>query len=88
MDSNNENYAPKNYNYIFIKYILLFLVFYLVSHLLSDCPLAICKNEVRLYLLLLFFGRWQNDQHTLNTTDAVMTVGQQTGLLIIFGRPP
>jgi hypothetical protein len=28
-------------------------------------------------------GRWQNDQHTLNTTDDVMTVGQQTGLLII-----
>ncbi len=36
----------------------------------------------------VILGRWQNDQHTLNTTDAVMTVGQQTGLLIIFGRPP
>ncbi len=36
----------------------------------------------------VILGRWQNDQHTLNTTDAVMTVGQQTGLLIIFGQPP
>ena len=47
--SNNENYAPKNYNYIYIKYILCFS---------SSIQLSFgrCKNEVCLYLLLLFLA--------------------------------
>ena len=32
----------------------------------------------------VILGCWQNDQPTLNTTDAVLMVGPQTGLHIIF----
>ena len=47
-ESNNENYAQ--------KICCSFWFFSLVSHLLSDFPFGHCKNEVRLYLLLLFLA--------------------------------
>ena len=55
--SHNENYAPKNYNYIYIKYILYFSGFPILFLFIDPiCPLAVVKMRYVLYLLLLFLA--------------------------------
>jgi len=79
--------CTKNYNYILINIYCSFWFFYLVSHLLSNCPLAVVKMR---YVCTYFCYSWPlakwpaHSQHNRCCNDRQSA----NRVLIIFGRPP